>query len=190
MSNSNTKYYPWNFPDVLKSDEITVEYSDIKEVGQGSPLVGKLSINGQSLPSGYDFGGPALIGSKAVFVPRFVQKKRMFELCKINPETRAIKTLITPLHIIWPDKIENGILYFYSDMNRTALSQYDLTSGNLQLAEPNTTEKENPFHWFGILLFPFVLIFSVAVMFFTLIGSGIVKIIGREKTRNNRGDRT
>lgn len=52
-------YSPNNFPDRMEADGIVVEYSDLHEIQQGSPLVGKQSVNSVML-SGF-FGGPELV---------------------------------------------------------------------------------------------------------------------------------
>ena len=42
-------YSPNNFPDRMEADGIVVEYSGLHEIQQGSPLVGKLSVNSVTL---------------------------------------------------------------------------------------------------------------------------------------------
>lgn len=52
-------YSPNNFPDRMEADGIVVEYSGLHEIQQGSPLVGKLSVNSVTLSR--FFGGPELV---------------------------------------------------------------------------------------------------------------------------------
>lgn len=40
------KYTPSNFPERFEMDGITVEYTDLKEIQMGSPLIGRLFVNG------------------------------------------------------------------------------------------------------------------------------------------------
>lgn len=69
--NTIANHSPGNFPDRVEAEGIVVKYSDLHEIQQGSPYIGKLSVNGVLL-SGL-FGGPALIARNAVYAPRFVK---------------------------------------------------------------------------------------------------------------------
>lgn len=71
--NTTANHSPGNFPDRVEAEDIVVKYSDLHEIQQGSPYIGKLSVNGVLL-SGL-FGGPALIARNAVYAPRFVKSE-------------------------------------------------------------------------------------------------------------------
>ncbi|OQA82134.1 MAG: hypothetical protein BWY31_03380 [Lentisphaerae bacterium ADurb.Bin242] len=169
MSNGTT-YSPWNFPERFESGGIVVEYAGLGEVQQGSPLIGKLSVNGTTLPS--RFGGPALIGRNAVFVPRYIQEAWKFELCRIAPETRAVTSLTPQQHVVWLDRIEGDVLYFYRDINRTALSEINLGTGALRLAEVKTEKMSFGEIAVGILQAPFVLLYCLSISLILLFSAG------------------
>ena len=95
---NRNEYTPSNFPERFEADVITVEYTDLKEIQMGSPLIGRLSVNGVSL-SGH-FGGPPLLSQSEVYAPRFLAGERKFELCRITPATRKITPLLSPQHVI------------------------------------------------------------------------------------------
>lgn len=71
---NRNEYTPDNFPERFEADGITVEYADLKEIQMGSPVIGRLSINGVPL-SGH-FGGPPLLSRSEVYAPRFLARER------------------------------------------------------------------------------------------------------------------
>ncbi len=168
---NGTTYSPWNFPERFESGGIVVEYAGLGEVQQGSPLIGKLSVNGTTLPS--RFGGPALIGRNAVFVPRYIQEAWKFELCRIAPETRAVTSLTPQQHVVWLDRIEGDVLYFYSNINGTALSEVNLATGVIRLAEVKMEKMSFGEVAVGILQAPFVLLYCLSMSLILLFASAI-----------------
>lgn len=171
--NGNVTYTPGGFPERFESAGIVVEYSELGEVQQGSPLVGSLTVNGTRIPG--RFGGPPLIARNAVFVPRYRSSEWKFELCRITPETRAVTPLTSPQDLTWPERVDGDILYFYSDVGRTALSQVNLATGELRLTEVKP-EKVNPFEALVVfLLVPFVFVFSVSTLLLALFWMGVTK---------------
>ena len=58
------EYTPSNFPERFEADGIAVEYADLKEIQMGSPLIGRLSVNGVLFPG--HFGGPPLLSRAGV----------------------------------------------------------------------------------------------------------------------------
>ena len=71
---NRNEYTPSDFPERFEADGITVEYADLKEIQMGSPLIGRLSVNGVPL-SGH-FGGPPLLSRSEVYAPRFLAGER------------------------------------------------------------------------------------------------------------------
>ena len=134
---NRNEYTPDNFPERFEADGITVEYADLKEIQMGSPLIGRLSINGVPL-SGH-FGGPPLLSRSEIYAPRFLARERKFELCRISLATRKITPLLSPQHVIGQHviglvKIEDDTLYFYRDIYRESFSELNLiTGGKLSL---------------------------------------------------------
>ena len=104
----------------------------LKEIQMGSPLIGRLSVNG--VPLSGNFGGPPLLSRSEVYAPRFLARERKFELCRISPATRKITPLLSPQHVIGLVKIEDDTLYFYRDIYRESFSELNLiTGGKLSL---------------------------------------------------------
>ena len=67
---NRNEYTPSNFPERFETDGITVEYADLKEIQMGSPLIGRLSVNG--VPLSGNFGGPPLLSRSEIYAPRFL----------------------------------------------------------------------------------------------------------------------
>jgi hypothetical protein len=158
------EYTPSNFPERFEANGITVEYADLKEIQMGSPLIGRLSVNGVLL-SGH-FGGPPLLSRAGVYVPRFLAGERKFELCRITPATREITPLLSSQHVIGLVKIEDGTLYFYRDIYRESFSELDLITGKAVLAE--IPQRSRSFSWrmlgenfWGCLTVPFVILYVI-----------------------------
>lgn len=158
--NTTANHSPGNFPDRVEAEGIVVKYSDLHEIQQGSPYIGKLSVNGVLL-SGL-FGGPALIARNAVYAPRFVKSEWKFELCRITPSNRAVTPLVSPQHVVWLERIEDGILYFHRDLYGSELSELDLGTGEVKLVE--IVQPQTHFAWseLGVLLLsPFMLVYFI-----------------------------
>ena len=161
---NRNKYTPSNFPERFETDGITVEYTDLKEIQMGSPLIGRLFVNGVPL-SGH-FGGPPLLSRSKVYAPRFLARERKFELCRITPATRKITPLLSPQHVIGLVKIEDDTLYFYRDIYRESFSELDLITGKARLAE--TPQRNRSLSWrqlgenlWGCLTVPFVILYVI-----------------------------
>ena len=108
-------------------DNYEINYSQIMEIAQGGPEVGKFSINGKQVSSAF-FGGPILYKGEFVFVPIFVRKALItgFQLCRIHLKTLKIKRIGGIKDLIFLDKFDNGRIYFYEDLNKTKLYYYDI----------------------------------------------------------------
>ena len=119
---------PVNF-DVSKNIEGTeVEYSELMEVGQGGPEVGKLSVNKSEIKYEYPFGGPFLIKNGYLYVPVFIRSffRSGFKLAKIDIRSHDVELIGTTLGLIFLSKIEDGKVYFYEDLDKKKSSYYDL----------------------------------------------------------------
>ena len=92
-----------------------------------------LSVNGVQL-AGY-FGGPPLLSRTAIYVPRYLDWERKFELCQISPVTRVITPILSPQYVIGLVKMKDGMLYFHRDIYRNSLSKLNLITGEAILAE-------------------------------------------------------
>ena len=162
---NRNEYTPDNFPERFETDGITVEYADLKEIQMGSPLIGRLSVNG--VPLSGNFGGPPLLSRSEVYVPRFLARERKFELCRISPATRKIAPLLSPQHVIGLVKIEDDTLYFYRDIYRESFSELNLITGKVILAE--IPQRSRSFSWRQLgenfrecLTVPFVILYVIS----------------------------
>ena len=162
---NRNEYTPDNFPERFETDGITVEYADLKEIQMGSPLIGRLSINGVPL-SGH-FGGPPLLSRSEIYAPRFLARERKFELCRISLATRKITPLLSPQHVIGLVKIEDDTLYFYRDIYRESFSELNLITGKVILAE--IPQRSRSFSWRQLgenfrecLTVPFVILYVIS----------------------------
>ena len=101
-------------------NNVNVTYSNLIEICQGGPAIGELYINGD-LVKGYNFGGPCLIEGNFVCVPVFVSKlfKRGFKIARIHASTLDISIIGERKDLIFLDKIENGKIYFFENINKT-----------------------------------------------------------------------
>lgn len=162
---NRNEYTPDNFPECFEEDGITVEYADLKEIQMGSPLIGRLSVNG--VPLSGNFGGPPLLSRSEVYAPRFLARERKFELCRISPATRKITPLLSPQHVIGLVKIEDDTLYFYRDIYRESFSELNLITGKVILTE--IPQRSRSFSWRQLgenfrecLTVPFVILYVIS----------------------------
>lgn len=101
-------------------NDINVRYSSLQEIAQGGPEVGKLTINNK-LVEGHRFGGPCIIHGKFVYAPVFVRKffRAGFILSKIHSITLEVITLGRVYNLIYLEKIIDGEIHFFEDLNKT-----------------------------------------------------------------------
>ena len=115
---------PIQFNQQKESGGVKVNYSNLMEITQGGPEIGDLHINGK-LIDGYRFGGPCIIDGGFVFAPIFVKKLlgNGFKLSKINAATLEITVLGKSKDLIYLDKIEDGKVHFFENVDKT-ISRY------------------------------------------------------------------
>jgi hypothetical protein len=108
-------------------DTYKLKYFNLKEVCQGGPEIGNIIINGDVFSSSF-FGGPVLNDGVILYIPIFVKRffTSGFKICKINMETLKNETIGETKNIVYLDKIENGIIYFFEDLNRNKRLFYKL----------------------------------------------------------------
>jgi len=113
---------PIQFETHKESGGIKVTYSDLMEIAQGGPEIGKLSINGKSI-SNYRFGGPCLIIDQYVIAPVYQKKffSSGFRLSKINCVTLEVEIIGKSLNLIFLDRFENGKVHYYESLDKTSL---------------------------------------------------------------------
>ena len=97
-----------------------VSYRNLREIAQGSPLVGNLYINERCFSENLLFGGPFLFCFESITIPLFVRKFCVagFRLCKINLNTFEYDLYGKVKSLIFLDSIKNNEVTYFLDLNR------------------------------------------------------------------------
>ena len=113
---------PWDFDPEKIVNDFVIKYTELREIVQGGPLVGKLSVN-NIIISTYLFGGPYLYKDKYLYVPIFMKKvfRRGFVLARVYLNLPKIDFLSKIEDLIYLDRIENNRIFYYADINKTML---------------------------------------------------------------------
>ncbi len=111
---------PIQFDLMKKFGEVEIEYSNLREISQGGPEVGTLSVNGKIIEGLY--GGPALYKDKYIYMPAFVKKflGTGFKLVRINLDTLEEEILSKTKDLIFLDKIVGNRIYYFEDISKTS----------------------------------------------------------------------
>ena len=125
-----------------------------------------LSVNGVQL-AGY-FGGPPLLSRTAIYVPRYLDWERKFELCQISPVTRVITPILSPQYVIGLVKMKDGMLYFHRDIYGNSLSKLNLITGEAILAEIIRNRGSLWLELRGCLTVPFVFLYIICIAIVTI----------------------
>lgn len=126
---------PIDFNTDLKFGDYHIKYLDLVEVAQGGPRIGKLAINGKTMPN-YRFTGPFLYTNEFIFIPAFI--KSAFIIAKIRLVDFAINFLGESTGIICLEKIEDENIFYYDSLEQKYLKKYDLSEYHL------TNDKDTP----------------------------------------------
>ncbi len=123
-----SKETPKDFDINKKINQTEITYTNLKEIVQGGPEIGTISINGISLKG--DFGGPCIYANGNLYAPNYVRKffGRGFRLAKINIQTLKIEYLTKIKSLIYLQKIERGEIYFFEDLNERYLRRINIES--------------------------------------------------------------
>lgn len=99
-------------------------YTNLYEICQGCPEVGKLSINNSVIKKEV-FGGPLLYENGFIYTPCFKRKwfNSGFYLAKINISTLEISIISDMYQIIDLIKIENSTVYFYNSLEQNEIQE-------------------------------------------------------------------
>ena len=112
------------------NDEVLIEYSNLREIVQGGPEIGNLTINGNKVSNEF-FGGPYLYDKDYLYIPKY--SKRFFNvrflLCKINFKNLKINIISEQKNLFYLYKLEDGKIYYYEDV---AKKKYDCIKINEQ----------------------------------------------------------
>ena len=111
---------PISFTSEYSYREWAIEYFNLREIAQGSPLVGRLHID--SMPVGDDllFGGPFLVEGNVLYAPLFVRKFCIsgFKLCRIDLRTRHYEFITKIQPLIFLDRIEGAMIFYFEDIEK------------------------------------------------------------------------
>ncbi|KFE97022.1 hypothetical protein [Chryseobacterium luteum] len=119
---------PINFRIKIDSpDGKEILYSNIYEICQGCPEVGKLSIDGNVIKKEV-FGGPLLYDNGFIYVPCFKRKwfNSGFYLAKINTSTLEVIMISEMYQIIDLIKIVDHSIYFYDSLEQSEIREIPL----------------------------------------------------------------
>lgn len=103
--------------------DINVRYFNLMEIGQGGPEVGNIALNNHEINGRY--GGPILCDDNYLYIPAYIRKKIGwgFKLARINLVNYQVAYFGKFSDLIFLDKKEDGVIYYYNDLNRSILSQ-------------------------------------------------------------------
>jgi hypothetical protein len=98
-----------------------IKYRDLMEVCQGGPEIGNLIINGQPIGGESRFGGPLLYSDRSIYAPLYIKKfmSSGFILAKIDLPTGAVKLIGKRKGLIFLEKISDGLIHYYRDIDKT-----------------------------------------------------------------------
>ena len=120
MNNEVKKFEdPFQFEIKKIFENYELVYFNLTEIAQGGPQIGNLSINDRIIDG--QFGGPILFSDNYVYIPFFIRKffRAGFKLARINLETFNIDTIGPLRNLIFLDKIDDNVIHFFEDVNRT-----------------------------------------------------------------------
>ena len=118
---------PLDFQEKFLFDNWEVSYLDLMEVNQGSPLVGRLSINGQVIIKEQGFGGPLLYFNRKIYIPVFIRRFCVvgFRLAILNLDDLSIEYIGGIEDLIYLKEIKGNRIYFHTDIYKS--TEKDLT---------------------------------------------------------------
>ena len=89
-----------------------------------------MSINGKVFSPSLRFGRSAIYKDGTIYVPVFIRRFCLsgFRICKINSETLDSEMIGKIKDLIFLDKIEGDLIYFFEDLDRTKRGYYKLLS--------------------------------------------------------------
>lgn len=113
--------------DVLKwIYDVKIEYTNLMEICQGGPEVGKLYINDRRVEG--SFGGPALSDGNYVYVPEYVKNflRSGFRLTRISTKSLRIERLGRVKGLIFLDEIQDNKIFYFEDLEKSKKSSFDI----------------------------------------------------------------
>jgi hypothetical protein len=110
-------------------DGHVIEYRGLMELVQGGPEVGDLFVDGCRVGGTLRFGGPLIPYQGAIYVP--VYSKGLFSsgfvLARVDLTNGQVAKLGKRQGLIYLSKIEDDIVYYYTDIDQTRAKAFTLT---------------------------------------------------------------
>jgi hypothetical protein len=112
---------PWDFKLYNQAEQWIIEYKNLIEINQGSPLVGRLFVNGKELSKNTLFGSPFIYFDNYIYVPIFIRRLCLsgFILNKINLITHEMNKISKIKNLIYLNSIENNTIIYYTNFDKT-----------------------------------------------------------------------
>ena len=109
---------PIEFKDHIFIDDLEIQYVNLMEVNQGSPLVGNLLINKKILSIDLRFGGPFLYQKGMLYIPLFIRRFCVvgFKLARINCSDFSISYISKIEDLIYLKEIKNEKIFYFVDV--------------------------------------------------------------------------
>ncbi|MCT4631268.1 MAG: hypothetical protein N4A76_00860 [Firmicutes bacterium] len=121
---------PTDFFIERKHRDYSIKYYNLREISQGSPEIGNLSVNDKNLSKRYFFGGPPIFYENHMLVPLFVSKlcKTGFVLCKVDLETLNMNFISSLKKLIFLKEIDisRKRVKYYESINLGELKEISL----------------------------------------------------------------
>jgi hypothetical protein len=110
-----------DFPDQYEYQGHRIEFTGTTKVGQDGPKIGKLLIDDKELLPDQYFSGPLIFFRDLLFAPIACRSlfTTKFKLVSIHLDTFHMTTLGPETGLILLEKIENGKLYFFTDLKNS-----------------------------------------------------------------------
>lgn len=121
---------PTDFETEFSCSGHIIRYSNLVEIVQGGPVVGKLFIDDTPVGN-YHFGGPALYHDNKLFAPMFIRKFCIsgFRLCVIDLERLNVYFISKIKNLIYLDHIKDNQVFYYESHEKRQMHSFriDLT---------------------------------------------------------------
>lgn len=134
---------PFHFDLKIDCSERTILYQELREISQGGPFVGEITIDGKLIGEGrrIKFGGPALCFNDYIIIPYYDRFR--FKLSAINVQTGGIKFCEVAERLILIKGITGDKIEYFNDLDNTQLYSYPLNK--LLMVDDVSFAKKKPF---------------------------------------------
>lgn len=117
---------PYQFVGNFSSEGAAVDYTETRELGQGGPILGTISINGSPVlyqNGTAEFGGPFVVGSKHIYAPLLSGFR--FLVAMIDIKSRKVIALSDKdEQLILIQKVADNTVFYFNDLSNQNLKSY------------------------------------------------------------------